>query len=478
VPPHPKSVVATDRLASAAARYIPGALAPAAGNFALTVALAHMLRPAEFGLFAVAWSIVTIVAAAGSQWIVQAVNRFVPGKRARASVVTGSAAVAGSYAAVVSSGIAILSFTAYARYAGEVYAVAWLQAGVGLGAAAAVACHVYLGLLQSSFQAARYSAVQLQFQLARCLGGIAGAAIAGTAAGALAGAAAASGPIIVRLWGCRGVTATHVGDRERRRRWTGNLWTYGFPFIGWSLLSTSLAVGDRILIGLLVGQEAVASYTVHYALATGCATLLATPLLLAAHPEVMKRWSNGDQLGGRRMAARLAILVASCGAAVTTASAIWGQSIVAALFGAEYRLETAVLPVLCASVFIWQVGLYAQKPLEAQGRTLNLVVAMSWAVGVNVVANVLLLPRMSVMGAAIATLLGYVSYTGVTWVIAWTPRAPLAVRASLVAVTVLCMIIFGVGRLGAPPLTIGALAGVALLPVLLHGTTRNAGAIG
>jgi O-antigen/teichoic acid export membrane protein len=104
----------------------------------------------------------------------------------------------------------------------------------------------------------------------------------------------------------------------------------------------------------------------------------------------------------------------------------------------EYRPAATVAPIVAVgSIFTALAGL-AHTGLAVARRTIYLVLAASIGLAVNVAANVLVIPRYGIVGAAVATPIGTAAYLGATY---WwarryaTWRFPVAtlVRAAVAA---------------------------------------------
>jgi O-antigen/teichoic acid export membrane protein len=446
--------------------YVPGAVTPAVASFAMTVALARLLTSPEFGLFVAAWSVVTIAAASGAQWIVQAINRYnaIPAEEASGLQRAALRATCGS--ALVAALLSAAAFAVYSHWTDVGEATGSVLGGMALCAALGVTSLALLGLMQAEFRSRDYSLFQIRFQSLRTLGAITGGIAAATVGGVLVGAAVASIAVLAVYVPQIRVVASN-SSATQARSWTLRVWRFGWPFIIWSMLSTFLAVGDRLMIGALLGGASIGNYSVHYALASGMATLLVTPLLLALHPEVMRRWSRSDEEGARQLVKVMAAVVGAVGISTSLASARWGSAVSHVLFGDDYASGATVLPILCIGVFTWQVALYVQKPLEARDKTPIMLVAMCWAVLINVAGNIALIPRLGILGAGIATVVSYVCYTLCLWALAWSPTAAYrtAVAAFAVAGCTALVSVAGNGLQGSGLVTL--IAAVAFLPILL-----------
>lgn len=197
--------------------------------------------------------------------------------------------------------------------------------------------------------------------------------------------------------------------------------SYGLPLIPHSLSAWVLNVSDRLLIGLLIGfpaieaQAAIGRYTLGYQIAY-VISLLAMAAQYALSPYLFRvaGTSAGPRLHREIVTVGMAVLLAL--AAVEVASA---PEIIAILApGDEYRESVDVLRVVPVGACLF--GLYALVVpiLLHVKRTGVLALVTTASAVVNVAANVALVPRIGIIGAAVATVLSYGAYAGMTIAVA------------------------------------------------------------
>ncbi len=397
------------RLFGQALRFLPGAAYPAASSLLLSAVLARTIEPAQLGRFAAAQAIVALVSAAGIQWIAQPINFFAAARTESADVFRSALSLAVRSIGVVAILGATIAFW-NSRFESDVSTRIIETVAVGLAAASTAGSIALLAFWQALIRALDYSKLQFTFNLARFTGAVLCGWLFNGASGALIGGALAGALIL--LGELRRMLELYPKpvDRRVRRVWIGRLWLYGAPFIPWSLFSTVASVSDRLVIGNLLSQEILAIYAVQYTLATGAAYLASTPLLLFVHPETMRLWAAGDKDQARRELRRSILYLCAVGLATVVGAVLWGARLTSFVFGPAYVAESGVLPWLCAGTMLWQICLFAQKPLEASGESSRLAVLMFVAAATNVALTLLLVLAIGIRGAAIAPCETYAVY--------------------------------------------------------------------
>lgn len=180
---------------------------------------------------------------------------------------------------------------------------------------------------------------------------------------------------------------------------------------GGVLLLANLAVlaynsGDSLLLKAFMGDRAVGLYGSAYRViqvplaAFNAVTFAAFPLLA--------RLAKGEAALARVLAGRL-VGYALVGGVLVAAALAWGaEPIVRALFGQEYAESAAVLRVLAFVVPLDFVVSTLGTAHVAAGRERPLAWCAGTAAVLNVAANLVLIPRLGLLGAAWATIGTYV----------------------------------------------------------------------
>lgn len=402
------------------------------------VVLARILPPKEFGVFAVALSIVTIASGTCTQWAAQGIARYLPARPWQASLLR-AASISAWWAAAGAIGVSAIGWLAYSFFVVPDRPVSVLLAGVTGSAAVFAFQLVRVTVYQARREVVLYSWQQSLFHTARLIGATVTAVIQPTAGAALLGSASGSAAIL-------GITAIRrqgpeicAYARKRSRAWLRRLWRFGAPFVIWSGLSIFLSLGSRIVTGVFMRPEDVAVFTVYHALASGLIGAMASPVLLLVHPESMRRWDTGDQKAGRRLMLQAVLGIAGATVILVSVSLVLGDSIIALAFGPEYAHEPNLLPQLLAAAGMWQIALLIQKPIEAMAKTWLLTGILAWSVLIFLIGNFHLLPRYGLSGAALALLVTFSCYNILILRIAgWVGPSLLTYgRAVLVGVTLL-----------------------------------------
>ena len=187
---------------------------------------------------------------------------------------------------------------------------------------------------------------------------------------------------------------------------------FGFPLVGYELAGVILDTGDRVLVQHYLGFQAVGYYSAGYNMANYVATSLMYPVNLALFPIYMKLWTTKGSEETRAflsIALDKFIMVALC---VLAAVSVTARDAVIVLGSRKLQLAYPLLPVLVLGLMIYALHIFFNAGLIIHKKTLTMAKIISFSAALNVVLNVLLIPRIGLQGAAVATLLSYAVFLG------------------------------------------------------------------
>jgi O-antigen/teichoic acid export membrane protein len=324
----------------------------------------------------------------------------------------------------------------------------------------------FVAMGRTSLQAVLYGAESVAelglVVLAVVLGGEAAGATLGRA-GAFSVAAVAGIALAVRLLGRRiAPTRRFVGPGRRLATYAGALLIVDAAFALFSNI-------DVLLIGAYLGPEEVGLFEAPLRFVT-MLSLIGVAVTSAVAPRVVRHGSEPQDIASLETALRW-LLILGVLAAVTLA--VWADPIVRLVLGSEYEGAIVVLRWFALFVPLVMLGPLVTVSLNFLGVGARRIPIVLATVAVNAVADVILIPRVGVEGAAIGTSLAYALYLPAHVVLlrrvvrfsvgelARTAGRALVAAAALAAVLAL----LGTTSVSAPRVVLGALIG----PVVFAG---------
>jgi O-antigen/teichoic acid export membrane protein len=185
------------------------------------------------------------------------------------------------------------------------------------------------------------------------------------------------------------------------------LFAFSAPLMVVASMNMVLANVDTFLLGALATTADIGVYNVAYPLASLLTVVLSSFGFLFM-PIISELHADGDYASLRRTYQIVSkwIFVASLPLFLFVAS--FPGFVIRNSFGAEYTAGALALSILAVGFFTHAVAGPSGNTLTAAGHTRLIMYDNTLVAAVNVLLNLVLIPRYSLLGAAVATTVGYV----------------------------------------------------------------------
>ncbi len=421
--PVPKPVLLSVRRAlHDTVRYVPSVIAPSLLGFALVPILTRLLTPEQYGAFALVSAAVAGVGAITNGWLTSSVLRMYPGAREQGYARRFLLIVASDGAiSVLVSGLLLIGLTAVIRLSGSVQTRPVAIVAMVIVATALVG-DASCSILRSRLRASAYSLSMT----VRAFGRLAGCAIGAYVAddrllGALVGWAVGAAltslvPAALATESGHPESAADAAESYRFRTLSRRLLAYGIPLSAGLVLQIVLSDVDRFLLQVLAGTREVGIYAAAYQLASGCVGVAVSIPVLAALPLLMRTWDSTDgRERTRALMPRLIQQYALLTLPATVAIAILGRQLLLLVTSQAYVSGAPTMIPVALGVLFQGLGQYTTAGLLLVRRTQSLLVLLVVAVLVNTGVNLVLIPRLGMLGAGIATAIAYLVFAAGGW---------------------------------------------------------------
>lgn len=411
-------------------QYAPGVLLPALVAIVSAVVFTRVFDAGRYGRFSLAMSVASVTILLLSQWLQQGIARFVSGVEPGEPARQLKSAV----------GLALLLACAVALLLGVVVNVVlpfvlppeWRT--LSLAATSLVIATVLFGplnaILQSEMRATRYTTYVASTSVLRLVLSLAFVFLVARDVAALFWAQSLALAIALPLlWRDASLPSLHDIVRRWRASRAGvrRLAVYGFPVVGWAVAANLLDASDRWVIQFFRGPGDVGIYSANYSLVGGSVGLVSLPMMLATYPFLMRAWAGGDRTTAGRWLGTIVEWYLVAGALLVGVIGLYSRDIATHMLGPSFREGYRIIPVVLAGMIAWQLGMFAHKPLEFVQRTGLMFALCVGAAVLNVLLNLVVVPRFGYMGAAWTSLVCYAAYTLVVTLVGrrilpWTVR--------------------------------------------------------
>lgn len=189
---------------------------------------------------------------------------------------------------------------------------------------------------------------------------------------------------------------------------------FALPFIPVLLFTWVIDFSDRYLLGRLATLEDTGLYSVGYKF--GQIVFLADKAFLIGWIpiafSIIKR-SDYKEVFGRIFSYFIAA-VAFIGLIIS----VFSQEMVGLFATPDYMKAATIVPLICASYLFYGFYIYSLSGLVISKNIVAQPVILFVGAAINIVLNIMLIPDMKMMGAAIATLISYIFIAIVTFLCA------------------------------------------------------------
>jgi O-antigen/teichoic acid export membrane protein len=393
--------------------YLPANIVQGVVGFLAIILFTRLLSPEDFGRYALAFSVMTLAHVAVFSWLEAAMARFWAAQAPGAA--QGHFASLYRTAFALSAGFVVVAgLAAWFWPVDPLFRIA-LAAGL-LGAPA----RCLVKLAQERYRAAGEVSKAANLDIAVAVGGLAigiGFALMGAGGAApllgLGLAPMAALPFVLpgELKQARGGGFEPGRVREYA--------LYGYPIAASLALTVVLASTDRFLLAIYMDEAAVGAYHASYSIANRTLDVLFLWLGTAGQPALVMALERGG-LERLKVAAREQLSTfLLIGLPAAAGVALVARPLSEVLIGEELRTAAAsVTPWIALSALLFGLTAYYFGQAFTLGKkTKRLLIAMAIPAGLNVVLNLILVPRFGLMGAAWATAASFGVGMVSTWLI-------------------------------------------------------------
>ncbi|MBN1202841.1 MAG: polysaccharide biosynthesis C-terminal domain-containing protein [Anaerolineae bacterium] len=179
----------------------------------------------------------------------------------------------------------------------------------------------------------------------------------------------------------------------------------GAPLALTSFLSLAYSHTDKLITTALIGTDDTGQLTAGFVIVFGVIELLSTTVLVAVFPLMSRTYSSGQQTMFDFMLEKLAFFNLTLSLPIGIYTSLLAVPLSSLVFGPDYTRTADILRYLIWYTVVTMVGNVFSKALLVQNRQRLLLIIRSGGLGLNILLNLILLPELGVVGAAVATLI-------------------------------------------------------------------------
>lgn len=205
----------------------------------------------------------------------------------------------------------------------------------------------------------------------------------------------------------------HIGKFQPRLYRT--MVMFGLPMLGYEMAGIFASLGDRYVIKLVLGAEELGKYSAAYNLSEYVSAIIISSLAAAILPMYLRIWAeSGREKTEEFLANSLKIYVFAALPVAFGFSAV-ARDFISIMASAEYQEGAVTVPyivigmIVDGAIIILAAGLYVKKESKL------LMLSLGASSVLNLALNIILVPKIGIKGAAIATLVTYTTFAYMAW---------------------------------------------------------------
>ena len=189
---------------------------------------------------------------------------------------------------------------------------------------------------------------------------------------------------------------------------------YGAPLIFYELFGVVLASADRFLVQFYLGSRQLGYYSAAYNLSSSLQESVVAPLALALFPIYMRLWATKGREATQTFLSTIFNHFALVAVGIIALVALTSKDAVILLASDKFQKAHTLVPLLVAALLLAASHFFVDPGLLIYRKTGVMARIAIYSTVANIALNVLLLPRMGLFGAGLATFLSYLFMTLLT----------------------------------------------------------------
>lgn len=190
--------------------------------------------------------------------------------------------------------------------------------------------------------------------------------------------------------------------------------TYGAPLILYELFGVVLGSADRFLVQFYLGARELGYYSAAYNISSSLQDSIVSPLNLALFPIYMRLWVTKGKGETQAFISTIFNHFALASIGIIAFVTLTSKDAIVLLATEKFQKAQSLVPLLVAALLLAASHFFIDPGLLIFRKTGVMARIAIYSTVVNIALNVLLLPKLGLMGAGLATLLTYLFMTLLT----------------------------------------------------------------
>ncbi|MBN2104493.1 polysaccharide biosynthesis C-terminal domain-containing protein [bacterium] len=186
--------------------------------------------------------------------------------------------------------------------------------------------------------------------------------------------------------------------------------SYGIP-IAFSFLSFwILTLSDRYIIEWIMGSASVGIYSLGYTISEKTLNFMYTVLMLAAYPIIIDNWQCDGIKKTQHLITEITRIFFLLCVPILVVLIVIPQNMVRVFSTEDFLGSASILPFIAVGIFLYGLTQYVIKGFELRKKSYKIAILALMAGVINIVLNLLLIPKFGIYGAGYSAVLSYTVY--------------------------------------------------------------------
>ncbi len=194
---------------------------------------------------------------------------------------------------------------------------------------------------------------------------------------------------------------------------------YGVPLIGVGLYSLIISASDRYMIAYYLEYIDVAKYSAVYSIVERGLSILFNVLLAASFPIAIQVFEiKGDKESDKEISIFLSRILSIYFVVLIPALIaiiFLSKEIIHIMLPKQFINAMVIVPWIAFGIFFFGMTNFVLYAFKLKRKTNYLLVFIVVAILINIILNIILIPSLGIYGAAVATMISYLSYLIFVW---------------------------------------------------------------
>ena len=203
------------------------------------------------------------------------------------------------------------------------------------------------------------------------------------------------------VWEIKLFSLVKTGFKKGRSKWVKVL-KFSLPLVPFIILLMIHNFVDRFLITYFLGLDSLAPYSAAFSLAV-VITFFHSTISFMLHPELSKKWSYKNNIEIINLLQKITTAYLALTIPFLVFIGVAGVDVLLVLTSNDYLISTQTLILICLNMAIFGIFQFSHYIVLLDRGSLNAPILMFIITGINILLNLLLIPKFGILGAALSS---------------------------------------------------------------------------